>query len=161
MRVLTTHSTQLSSNNDVPASRCVCVGVCGFIAQLQGRRVSWSYWQSQREKDTEKGDRAGLMADSSCLWSALHSVHIKNPLSDESGVELERKVETEVERRWGFLMGASIWQGHSSSSFISICGLSLMPSFPVRLFTCLTCLQVTFSAYTNFIHFCEMTDWVW
>lgn len=132
---------------------------CGFIAQLQGHRVSWSYWQSQREKDTEKGDTAGLMADSSCLWSTLYSVHIKNLFLDESEVELERKVESEVERRWGFLMETSIWQGHSSSSSISICGLSLTPSFPAWMFTCLTCLQVTFSAYTNFIHFREMTDW--
>lgn len=53
----------------------------------------------------------------------------------------------------GILMETSIWQGHSSSSFISICGLSLMPPSPVWVFTRFTCLRVTFSAYTNFIHF--------
>lgn len=42
-----------------------------FQVKLQGHRVSWSYWQSQRR---EKGDTAGLMVDSSRLWSTLHSV---------------------------------------------------------------------------------------
>lgn len=154
--VLTTHSPQLSAHCNIPMNHLgMCMHeacVCGFIAQLQGHRVSWSYWQSQREKDTEKGVTAGLMADSSCLWSTLYSVHIKNLSLDESEVELERKVESKVERRWGFLMETSVWQGHSSSS-ISIYGLSLTPFFPVWMFTCLTCLQVTLPRLYKFYSF--------
>ena len=93
------------------------------------------------------------MADSSCLWSALHSVRIKNLLPDESGVELERRVESEVERRrvfffFSFLMETSIWQGHGPSSFISICGLSLISCPPVYLphLSAGRCLR-----YTNFM----------
>lgn len=116
LRVLTTrlpgiHLTTLCLRTTLG---CVFVSVCGgFVSRLQGHRVGWSYWQFQGGKDSEKGDTAALMAHSSCLWSALHSVHMKNLLSDESGVELERKAESEVERRWRFLMGTSIWQGHS------------------------------------------------
>lgn len=77
------------------------------------------------------------------------------------------KVELSLRGKWkvklrgsgDFLMETSIWQGHSSSSFLSISSLSLTPSLPVWMFTCLTCLLLTFSAYTNFIHFHWLTDW--
>lgn len=137
-----------------PSTTLRCASVCVFCGfTLQGHRVSGSYWQPQWEDDMEKGDGAGLMADSSCLWSALHSVHIKNLLPDESGVELERRVESEVERRrvfffLFFLMETSIWQGHGPSSFISICGLSLISCPPVYLphLSAGRCLR-----YTNFM----------
>lgn len=150
MRVFGHWPHQLLDHNDVPLWGVrVCV-LCGFT--LQGPRVSGSYWQPQSEDDMEEGDGAGLMADSSCFWSALHSVHIRHLLPDESGVELERRVES-----WEavcffffpfFLMETSIWQGHGPSSFISICGLSLISCPPVYLphLSAGRCLR-----YTNFM----------
>lgn len=145
MRVFSHWPHQLWDHNDVPLWGVrVCV-LCGFT--LQGPRVSGSYWQPQSEDDMEEGDGAGLMADSSCFWSALHSVHIRHLLPDESGVELERRVES-----WEavcFFFFPSFWWRHPFDRvtvppplFPSVA----CHSFPVRLFTCLTCLQVAVCA---------------
>lgn len=54
----------------------------------------------------------------------------------------------------GVLMEIFFQQGQSSSSIL-IYGLSLTPLFPSRLFTCLTCLQVSSSSQTNLIYLAE------
>lgn len=65
-----------------------------FQVKLQGHRVSWSYWQSQRR---EKGDTAGLMVDSSRLWSTLHSVPQR--IFSEMKVELILRGKSKVKLR--------------------------------------------------------------
>lgn len=54
----------------------------------------------------------------------------------------------------GVLMETSRWQGRGSGTYISICGLSVTSLFPLRLFTCVDHLQVTFAARHIFI-----SDW--
>lgn len=147
----------------------VCGCVRGFWSPIRRPQDDWSLFTDWQTGNTcmREGGAAGLMADSSALWSALHSLGTKNPLLDEKPPRTREEFGKwklpsggedgggwGVEGWWVFLMETSRWQGRGSGTYISICGLSVTPLFPLRLFTCVDHLQVTFAARHIFI-----SDW--
>lgn len=64
---------------------CACARVRGFWSAARRPQDDWilfTVWQTGNACRRE-GGAAGLMADSSALWSALHSLGTKHPLRDE------------------------------------------------------------------------------
>lgn len=64
---------------------CVCVCERGFWSPTRRPQDDWSLFTDWQTGNTcrREGGAARLMADSSALWSALHSLGTKNPLRDE------------------------------------------------------------------------------